>query len=58
MLGKVETRASTQLDGKPLPQYKPSARRRDATAEEKKIETQNFAWVLLERLSVELIIRH
>ena len=33
--GKVEIRGSTQLDGKPLPQYKPSASRRNATAKEK-----------------------
>ena len=36
MLGEVETQGSTQLVGKPLPQYKPSASRRDATSEEKK----------------------
>ena len=35
MPGEVETRGSTQLDGKPLPWCKPSASRRDATAEEK-----------------------
>ena len=41
--GEVETRGSTQLVGKPLPQCKPSASRRDATSEEKlKIATQNF----------------
>ena len=34
--GEVETRGSTHLDGKPLPQCKPSASRRDATSEEKK----------------------
>ena len=34
--GEVETRGSTQLDGKPLPQCKPSVSRRDATSEEKK----------------------
>ena len=33
--GEVETRGSTHLDGKPLPQYKPSASRHDATSEEK-----------------------
>ena len=33
--GEVETRGSTHLDGKPLPQCKPSASRRDATPEEK-----------------------
>ena len=36
MPGKVETRGSTHLDGKPLLQCKPSASRRDATFEEKK----------------------
>ena len=35
-LGEAETRGSTFLDGKPLPQCKPSASRRDATSEEKK----------------------
>ena len=35
-LGVVETRGSTHLDGKPLPQCKPSASRRDATFEKKK----------------------
>ena len=35
MLGEVEIRGSTQLDGKPLPQCKPSASRCDATSEEK-----------------------
>ena len=35
-LGEVETRGNTHLDGKPLPQCKPSASRRDATSEEKK----------------------
>ena len=33
--GEVETRESTHMDGKPLPQYKPSASKRDATSEEK-----------------------
>ena len=33
VLGEVETRGSTHLDGKPLPQ--PSASRRDATSETK-----------------------
>ena len=33
--GKVETRGSTQLVGKPLPQRKPSASRHDATSEKK-----------------------
>ena len=33
-LGEVETRGSTQYVGKPLPQCKPSASRRDATSEE------------------------
>ena len=36
MLGEVETRGSTQLEGKPLPQYKPSTNRHDATSEEEK----------------------
>ena len=36
LLGEVETRGSTHLDGKPLPQCKPSASRHDATSEEKK----------------------
>ena len=35
VLGEVETRGSTQVDGKPLPRCKPSASRRDATAKEK-----------------------
>ena len=35
MLGEVETRGSTHMDGKPLPQCKPSANRHDATSEEK-----------------------
>ena len=34
-LGEVEMRGSTQFVGKPLPQYKPSASRRDATSEVK-----------------------
>ena len=33
--GEVETQGSTQLDGKPLPQCKLSASRRNATTEEK-----------------------
>ena len=33
--GEVETRGNTQLDGKPLPQCKPPASRRDATSNEK-----------------------
>ena len=42
-LGGVETRGSTQFVGKPLPQSKPSASRRDATSEEKeKLRPQNF----------------
>ena len=32
-LGEVETRGSTQYVGKPLPQYKPSKSRHDATSE-------------------------
>ena len=32
--GEVETQGSTQYVGKPLPQCKPSASRRDATSEE------------------------
>ena len=36
MPGEVKTRGSTHLDGKPLPQSKPSTSRRDATSEEKK----------------------
>ena len=57
-LGEVETRGSTHLDGKPLPQFKPSASRRDATFEEKKkIEIQNFARVLVVRLPIELFIK-
>ena len=41
--GKVETRGSTQCVGKPLPQCKPSASRRDATSEEKeKLRPKNF----------------
>ena len=35
VLGEVETRGSTQVDGKLLPQYKPSASKRGATAKEK-----------------------
>ena len=35
VLGEVETRGSTHLDGKPLPQCKPSASRCDAISEEK-----------------------
>ena len=43
MPGEVETRGSTHLDGKPLPQCKPSISRRNATSEKKeKIETRNF----------------
>ena len=34
MLGEVETRGGTHLDGKPLPQCKPSASKHDATTEE------------------------
>ena len=42
--GEVETRGSTQSVGKPLPQCKLSASRRDATSEEKeklRLETLN-----------------
>ena len=35
MPGEAETQGSTQSVGKPLPQYKPSANRHDATSEEK-----------------------
>ena len=43
VLGEVETRGSTQLDGKPLPQCKPSTSRRDATSEEKeKLRPKKF----------------
>ena len=36
VLGEVETRGSTHLNGKPLPQCKPCTSRYDATSEEKK----------------------
>ena len=42
-LGEVQTRGSTQYVGKPLPQCKPSASRRDATSEEmEKLRPKNF----------------
>ena len=41
--GEVETRGSTQYVGKPLPQCKPSASRRNATSEEKgKLRPKNL----------------
>ena len=44
MPGEVETRGGTQYVGKPLPQCKPSAGRRDATSEEmEKNMTQKIA---------------
>ena len=44
MPGEVETQGSIHLDGKPLPQCKPSTSRQDATSKEKeKTETRNFA---------------
>ena len=36
VLGEVEIQESTHLDGRPLPECKPSATRRNATSEEKK----------------------
>ena len=36
VLAEVEIQESTQLEGKPLPQCKPSASKRDATSEEEK----------------------
>ena len=57
--GEVETRGSTQLVGKPLPQYKPSTSRLDAIFEEKvKIMTQNSVRELLARSPIKLITRH
>ena len=41
--GEVETQGSTRYVGKPLPQYNPSANRRDATSEEmEKMQPKNF----------------
>ena len=41
--GEVETRGSTHLDEKPMPQCKPSASRCDATSEEKeKLRSKTF----------------
>ena len=42
VLGEVETRGSTHLDGKPLPQCKPSTSRRDATSEKKKLRPETL----------------
>ena len=42
-LGEVETRGSTHLDGKSLPQCKPSTNKRDATSEgKKKLRTETL----------------
>ena len=59
MLGEVEARGSTPLDGKPLPHYNPSISRHHATSEEKlKLQPKSLHELLVARLPVELIIRH
>ena len=55
---RYETQGSTQLDGKPQPQCKPSASRHDATAEErKKMRPKTLSWVLLVSPLVEKFVR-
>ena len=59
MPAEVETRGSTHLDGKPLPQCKPSISRRDATSEEKKNNCDPKLYVrITSKVPVKLFFRH